>query len=270
MRDFEKTFKTVKEHYEESLQYFWEDQIVGIFLHGSQNYGLDTEKSDVDTKLIVAPSFADIAMGKKMVSTTHVRANNEHIDFKDIRLYMQTFRKQNLNFLEILFSKCGLVNPLYQNEWKRLLDNREAIAHMNPYLAVKSMHGVAENKFAGMEKDTPAHHENILKFGYDPKELHHLLRVEDYIQQYVRGETYEKCLQPTFPDFLVDVKMGLYPLAEAQRAGTSAIKHIREIADKFCDKTENKTNPEVEKLLDSVQYNIMKIAVEHELELKKK
>ena len=83
------TIERVMEHYEESLQYFNKSQIVGLFLQGSQNYTLDIEGSDVDTKLIVAPTFRDIALNKKPVSTTHIRQNSEHIDFKDVRLYIQ-------------------------------------------------------------------------------------------------------------------------------------------------------------------------------------
>ena len=52
----------VQEHLDEALAHFKEEQIVGIFLQGSQNYKLDTPHSDVDTKLIVVPSFKDIAM----------------------------------------------------------------------------------------------------------------------------------------------------------------------------------------------------------------
>ena len=91
--------KRVHDHYEEALKYFPEDQVVGCFLQGSQNYGLSYEGSDVDTKLIVVPSFKDVCLNKRPVSTTHVRANDEHTDWKDVRLYMETFRKQNLNFL---------------------------------------------------------------------------------------------------------------------------------------------------------------------------
>ena len=94
--------KRVKEHYEEAQSLGHE--VLVCALQGSQNYGLDYEGSDIDTKLIVAPTFEEIAFNKKPVSTTHVRENNEHIDFKDIRLYIETFRKQNLNFLEILFT----------------------------------------------------------------------------------------------------------------------------------------------------------------------
>ena len=93
----------VREHYNEALEYFPEDRIVGIFYQGSGNYGLDYEGSDVDTKLIVTPTFEDIAMNKKAVSTTHIRENEEHIDFKDIRLYIQTFRKQIRNRFKILY-----------------------------------------------------------------------------------------------------------------------------------------------------------------------
>lgn len=106
----------MKGHLEESLNYFEKDQIVGLFYQGSGNYGLDTETSDVDTKLIVVPSFRDIALNRRPVSTTHVRENNEHIDWKDIRLYMETFRKQNLNFLEILFTDYAFVNPIYEKQ----------------------------------------------------------------------------------------------------------------------------------------------------------
>ena len=44
--------KRLHDHYEEALEYFSEDQVVGIFLQGSQNYGLDTEHSDVVNVLV--------------------------------------------------------------------------------------------------------------------------------------------------------------------------------------------------------------------------
>lgn len=38
----------VEEHFQEVLPHFSADQIVGIFLQGSQNYDLDIEGSDVE------------------------------------------------------------------------------------------------------------------------------------------------------------------------------------------------------------------------------
>ena len=48
----------------------------------------------------------------------------------------------------------------------------------------------------------------INKYLYNPKQLHHLLRVEEYIERYINGESYEKCLQSKMPDFLKQVKLG--------------------------------------------------------------
>ena len=128
----------INRHYLFANELYDSNQIVGVFCQGSTNYGLDCENSDIDTKCIVVPSFKDIALARKPVSTTHVLANDEHLDGKDVRKYMETFRKQNLNFLEILFTPYCIINPLYREQWMRLVDERENIAHMNPYLLIKS------------------------------------------------------------------------------------------------------------------------------------
>ena len=47
---------------------------VGLFLQGSQNYNLDYEGSDIDTKAIMLPSFSDFVLNAKPLSTTHIIA----------------------------------------------------------------------------------------------------------------------------------------------------------------------------------------------------
>ena len=86
--------QNVREHYNEALKHFHEDRIVAIVLQGSQNYGLDTMNSDIDTKLILTPTFEDIAMNRQAISTTYIRADNSHTDWKDIRLMLKTFRSR--------------------------------------------------------------------------------------------------------------------------------------------------------------------------------
>ena len=256
----------VKEHYNEALTYFPEDRIVGIFLQGSQNYGLATPQSDVDTKLIVTPTFKDIAMNRKPVSTTHIRANEEHIDFKDIRLYIQTFRKQNLNFLEILYTDFAIVNPIYEKQWNRLVESREAITHFNSYRSVQSMKGIALEKYHAMEHEYPSKIEVLKKYGYDPKQLHHLVRVEDYLGQYINGESYESCLDPgPMKQELIEIKMGKYSLADARSIADKAKAHVEEMAEYAYSIYPNEEDPEVNELLDDVQYEIMRIAVKGEL-----
>lgn len=255
----------VREHYNEALEYFPEDRIVGIFYQGSGNYGLDTPTSDVDTKLIVTPTFHELAMNKQPVSTTHVRANDEHIDFKDVRLYIQTFRKQNLNFLEILFTPYAIINPLYKAEWDRLVEARELITHYDPVRAIKSMQGVAYTKYKQLENESPSHMESIDKFGYSPKELHHLFRVREYITRYINGEPYSSCLISNIPTYLKAVKNGHFTLEEARWRAKSAIDHIDQMREDFLKNCNNTVDESVNTLLDDVQYNIMKIAIEKEI-----
>ena len=261
----ERIMFNVLDHYAESLEHFEPSRVVGIFLQGSQNYGLDYELSDVDTKLITTPTFEEIAFNKSPVSTTHIRNNDEHIDFKDIRLYMQTFRKQNINFLEILFTDFKIVNPLYEEEWNKLVENRELIARYNLYQAVKSMKGVALEKYHAMEHAYPFKVDILAQYGYDPKQLHHLLRVEEFIGRYISGESYEDCLKPRRPDYLLGVKRGHYDLDTARIIAKTAKENVERIADDFTSKVENKGNPEVEKILDGVQLAIMKKAIKKEL-----
>lgn len=257
----------VSEHYEEAKQYFAEEQIVGVFLQGSQNYCLDLPTSDVDTKLIVVPTFKDIALNRRPVSTTHIRANEEHIDFKDIRLYMDTFRKQNLNFLEILFTKYFIVNGMYKEYWDMLVAAREDIARMNPHRAVKSMKGVALEKFHAMEHPYPSKAAIIEKYGYDGKQVHHLLRVEDYLRRYIEGEKYENCLLPSaeIVDHIMSYKKQEIPLEVARIEAAESKARVEKMADEFCAKVSENENPQMRELLENVSYNIMKIAVEKEL-----
>lgn len=257
--------KKMYEHLDESRQHFELNRIVCLILQGSQNYCLDTPDSDVDTKLIIAPSFKDIAMNKKPVSTTHIRENDEHIDFKDIRLYIQTFRKQNLNFLEILFSKYAIIGQPYYKEWCRLVEAREAIARFNIYRGVQSMKGIAMEKYHALKHHYPSKLDILAKYHYDPKQLHHLMRVEEYLSRYIDGEPYEDCLKPRDPETLIMVKQGCYNLEQAELIAERCITNIMNMAECAYKMFPNEENPEVNELLDDVQYNIMKIAIKKEI-----
>lgn len=258
----------VLEHYDEALQYFPEEQIVGVFLQGSQNYELDYEGSDIDTKCIVLPSFKDICLAKKPVSTTHILENNEHLDAKDIRSYVACFRKQNLNFLEILFTDFYIINPMYKEQWDRLVAARESIARMNPYRAVKSMKGIALEKFHAMEHRYPAKVDIIKKYGYDGKQVSHLIRVYDYLRRYIAGEPYKDCLIPSkeLRKLIMDYKMlNVFDLDHARVEAKQYLDMVVELADEFCSSHSDQEEVWVRELLEDVSYNIMRISVEKEL-----
>lgn len=261
--------KKLWEHYNKAVELYGEDRIFGIFLQGSQNYKLDYENSDVDTKCLIIPSIDDIVLNRKPVSTTHIMSDDSHLDAKDVRLYWDCFRKQNINFIEILFTDYYIINSSYDEDWVTLRFNREAIARLSPWKAVKSMYGVSLEKYYALEKPYPCQAEEIAKYHYSSKSLHHLLRIEYFIEQYINRELYEKCLVP-----LVDVRVelvkikatpGLFTLDQARTKAESAINHIKELADDFCDKNNNICDEFANNLLNITLTEIIKKSLKKEL-----
>ena len=252
-------------HLSEARQYFDDNQIIFLGLQGSQNYNLDTPMSDIDTKLIVVPSLNDLIFNRKAVSTTHVRLNNEHTDWKDLRLMFQTFRKQNLNFVEILYSPWILVNEMYYEEVKDLFEQRDLIGFYDTAKVVQTMKGIALNKYDAMEKNTPSHAKEIEKFGYSPKELHHLIRIATFLEDYLNGYDYEVCLHPSNSDWLKQVKLGLYSITEAREVAKETRQELILVCDNYLATHESTPNLEGEKLLDNTQRKVMRKAIQFEL-----
>ena len=74
-------------------------------LQGSQNYQMSDEHSDVDTKSIVIPSFRSLVFNDKRTSKTlEVAPTIEHSDVKDMREMINCWKKQNINFIEVIFT----------------------------------------------------------------------------------------------------------------------------------------------------------------------
>lgn len=249
----------MQEHFNEALQYFPEEQIVGLFYQGSGNYGLDTVNSDVDTKLVILPTLEDIALNKKAISITHVRENTEHIDFKDARLMLQTFKKQNVNFLEVLFTPYKIIQPDYADIWNLLTYNAEKIARYNPLQCIKSMRGIALEKYYTMEHKSPSKIETINKYGYDPKLLYHLVRIEEFLAKYIADKPFKNCLISQQAKFLKDLKFDdVLSLDCARLQAEESLEHIEKLYTSACDHFANiKPNEEVEQLLDDVQYQLI-------------
>ena len=215
----ETIMKRVKEHYDEACSLGFE--VVAVFLQGSQNYNLDEYseeyQSDIDTKCIILPTLDDIVKGKAPYSSTHVCTNNEHIDIKDIRVMFEMFKKQNNAYIELLFTKYYYINSKYEKLVMELKSFAESISRMHFNQALRCLAGTSAEKFKALEHPYPGTMDKINKYGYDPKQLHHILRINDFMTKYIAGEPYEKCLLPNHTGYLMQVKKGLYDLNEARR-----------------------------------------------------
>lgn len=185
----------VQEHYDAAVELYGE-RVLGVFLQGSWNYGdaLCDENSDVDTKCVVLPTFEDFCLGKKPVSTTHVLENGEHLDAKDLRLYMDCFRKQNVNFVEVLFTEYKVVNPKFEKQWARLVDAREQVGRYDVKRTLNCLTGMCYEKDKALTHPYPTLVEKLEKYGYDGKQLSHCMRVMAFMELYLAGASYQTCL----------------------------------------------------------------------------
>ena len=240
-------------------------EVVGIFLQGSQNYELDYEGSDIDSKVIVLPSFNDILLNKSPVSNTPVMENNEHVDVKDIRLMFDCFRKQNINFIEILFTKFRIINPKYEVAFQPLLDNKEKIARYNNYAAVNCIAGMCMEKYKAMEHPYPSTMDKIEKFGYDPKQLHHIIRLYEFMYRYICGEPYEKCLVSNNKKHLIDIKKGLFGLQDAREIAKGLSDDLYKIKNKYMAENPVRVDKECDDLLNTAVITMMKKHIMEEL-----
>ena len=179
---------------------------------------------------------------------------------------LETFRKSNLNFLEILYTKYYIINPIYEAEWSKLINARDSIVSMNMPSLIKSMKGIASEKFHALEHRYPSRIEWLDKFGYDPKQLHHLFRIEEFMDRWIDGESFANCLISTEPEWLIDVKRGKYNLDLARSKGEDAMDFIQEMYQAYMEKCSAEINEDMYRLFDSVSYNIIKIGIEKEFE----
>ena len=241
-------------------------KVLGVFLQGSQNYGLDYEGSDIDTKAIVVPSFEDFVLNKKPASTTLILPSNEHVDVKDIRLMNQHFKKQNINFIEILFTKYRYMNPDYEALYQPMFDNNEKIAHYNNYAAVNCIAGMVFEKRKALCHPYEGLKDRIEKYGYCNKQLHHIVRCEEFLRRYIDGVSYAECLIPTNPQSLINIKASyMYTLEQALEIADNCVEVVKQVKQTYMDTHPVNIDSEVDEIMNNVLFDVLKHSFREEI-----
>ncbi len=258
----------LQDHYQEALTIFPKDKILGIFIQGSQNYGLDYSGSDIDTKCIVLPTLENICLNKQATSYTHVRANNEHIDFKDLRVIAGDFKKQNINFLEVLFTKYRIINKDYEKLFDRMFTYNEDIARYDNYRFVRATAGMSMEKHKALELDRPSQHNEIVKYGWATKQLHHLERLNTFIKRWVNDEAFEECLIDPRSEYLTMIKQNGHEMFTLEEARVIAKKYDDEtntIKEEYISTHEHVINEGVGNMINDVVVNIIRESLKKEI-----
>lgn len=263
--------RRVSEHLLSALEEYSDLDWFVICAQGSMNYELMYEDSDIDTKLLTLPSIEDLVLNKKPMNTVHiVKPTEEHCDIKDVREYFKIFRKQNINFVEILFTPYYIVNPKYADFWYELMSIREDLVRMNEYAAVSCIVGMAMEKRHALSHKYPSKRDTIEKYGFDPKQLHHLARLRYFLAAYVRKEEYSKCLvlPSHIREYLIDLKKDNAGRTkeEAEKFADEILEYIKDMGDRVRGKGEysdcapkyiNEIDPDLDYALNSILYNLV-------------
>ncbi len=217
-----KIFKNLKQKYNYLIEKGYE--VVYVSLQGSQNYGLDLYTddyvSDIDCFAVVLPSFDDFVNLNHQISTTLVLDNNEHINIKDIRSMFELYSKQNIQYLETLFTDYKIINKKYKNYANRLFEMKYDIANISRDLLIRSIFGMSSEKYHALHHPYPSIIDKINKYGYDGKQLSHLIRLYYFLRALENDCNFKQSLT-AFNDIerqlLLDTKCNKFSLEEADK-----------------------------------------------------
>jgi hypothetical protein len=142
--------------------------VIGIGLYGSQNYNMSYEKSDIDLRAVVMPTLEQIITRAK-ISKKYITEYGD-IDVKDLLTYYEVVRKGNFSFIEPFQSKWYIGDKYL----KELFGNIE--------LNLKSVKGAMLERAKAFRHKYPSKEYETNKWGYDPKQLHHIIRLLDLLK----------------------------------------------------------------------------------------
>lgn len=159
-------FKTLS-HYKDVL----EEQgytVLYIGLYGSQNYNLDDEQSDIDCKVIILPTLHDIIFRK--TTSKVIECENGSIDVKDLITFYNVIKKGNFSYIEAIDTEYSIGDKYLKDLFKQIRPN------------LKSFLGAMYEKRKALTHEYPSKHEELEKWGFDPKQYHHIIRLSHILQ----------------------------------------------------------------------------------------
>lgn len=142
-------------------------QVIYIGLYGSQNYNLDDEYSDIDVKAIILPSLHDIIFRK--VTSTTIECEKGNIDVKDLLTFYDVIKKGNFSYIESIQTEYSIGDKYIKDLFSKVEVNK------------KSVLGAMYEKRKALTHKYPSKLEEFKKWGFDPKQHHHILRLYDLL-----------------------------------------------------------------------------------------
>lgn len=229
--------------------YCYYDRLAYACVQGSTNYNLDVYneqyESDVDWKVFIFPTFEDLYTGEKTSTTFKYECGQ--FELKDIRLLPELLGKMNSSYIELLFSEYTIVFPQYETYINQLRELGNGLVEDRLPLLVKSLMGMCNEKSNSLCHEYESLKEKLAYFGgYDPKQLHHALRILNMLQ-IINGcvenhvaISYENIMKfgsGPKKNYLIDIKVNgtQFGLPEALDLMKDCLEKCQKIYNKFWD-----------------------------------
>lgn len=168
--------------------------VYAILLKGSQNYNLSDEDSDIDANAILIPTIAQL---RNKVNPKFTFETGE-VTCHDIYSFAEIVAKGNPQWIEVCHTEFKLGGDL--SMFKHF--------EVNP----SALKGMVMEKVVAFDKLYPARAKYIDQFGYDPKQLHHIIRLYDVLNLGVKVHKYFGESR----DFMLDIKRGRLPATKEE------------------------------------------------------
>lgn len=149
-------------------------KVIYIGLYGSQNYNVHDELSDIDAKAIILPSLQDIIFRK--VTSKTIEYENGSIDVKDLITFYDVIKKGNFSYIESIDTNYSIGDKYIKNLFKQFRPN------------LKSILGAMYEKRKALTHEYPSKTEEFKKWGFDPKQYHHILRLQTLLEYNVHNK----------------------------------------------------------------------------------
>lgn len=179
-----------------------------LCLYGSQNYGLDTLKSDIDIKGFVYPTLENIALDQHKVSGTGLYKRGEagEVSVIDIRTLARALKHSNINALEFLYSPYFMyTETLFSpagNAIREIKSYRNSIVEISPDGLYRSAKGLAGNSLKRVQS---------LGCNKWNKQTAQVLRITNFCYAYEDSKDFDYSLK-AFPiyskNMIMSVKLG--------------------------------------------------------------
>lgn len=183
------------QHYNYAKCNIKDREVLGIFLHGSQNYGLDFETSDIDTICIVMPNKNDILTASEPYSKElTITDTNEKIVVWEIRKFINLLEKGGFKQLEILHTDYSVIGLEYFDFWLSIKAKESDILYINSYRTANSFIGMIYRCVKDISKDDYL------------KSYMRVLFFSQCLHGYLNHEEFGNVLQPTNADELKKIR----------------------------------------------------------------